>query len=211
MSSLHFRHICKQYGKRVILDQFEVKLEAGQCVLLTGPNGAGKTTLMRILCGLEKPEHCEITTPDGKYSWKQYRQQLNAQVMYLHQQPYMFEGNVWKNLAFALPRGLEQAQREQRIHEVSAWAGLERILENNAKSLSGGECQRVAIARALLRNPQAMLLDEPTANMDREAREKTLEMIARLKQEGMALLVASHDPEYFWGVADIRVELRQPH
>lgn len=209
MTSFNFSQISKHYGKRSILSNIHLQLRAGQCLLLTGQNGTGKTTLMRILAGLEKPDQCLINTNGGSYQWRQYRSQLQAQIMYLHQQPYMFEGSVQHNLAFALPRGLSRAQQQTHIHKIADWAGLGTILDGNAKSLSGGEAQRVAIARALLRKPQAMLLDEPTANMDKAARQRTLEMIGQLRSEGMALLVASHDPEYFRVYADQELHLEQ--
>ncbi|HPE61287.1 MAG TPA: ABC transporter ATP-binding protein [Thiolinea sp.] len=207
-----FRGLSKRYGKRSLLDQLELSLQAGQCLLLTGPNGSGKTTLMRILSGLEAPDHAEVRLDTGGWqSWRQTRPRLQQQIMYLHQQPFLFQGSVWHNLAFALPRGLSRQQRHGEIRRISQWAGLEHLLRADAKRLSGGECQKVAIARALLRQPQALLLDEPTANMDRRARERTLSMIARLRDEGMALLVTSHDPEYFATMTDKHLQLEQTH
>ncbi len=207
MTRLHYQGIHKHFGKRHLLRGAEVQLQAGKCLLLTGQNGAGKTTLMRILAGLEKPDQCQITSTAGSFGWKQYRNQLHERVMYLHQHPYLFEGTVYTNLAFALPRGLGRTEQQARIQPIAEWAGLTGILTSNAKTLSGGEAQRVAIARALLRNPQALLLDEPTANMDWQARNLTLDMVQKLKQDGLMLLVASHDPAFFQGVADEELQL----
>ncbi|HPQ96629.1 MAG: ABC transporter ATP-binding protein [Thiothrix sp.] len=204
-----FRGLSKHYGKRNLLDRVELTLQAGQCLLLTGPNGSGKTTLMRILSGLEAPDQAEVRLDNGWRHWRQARPRLQQRIMYLHQQPFLFQGSVWHNLAFALPRTLARPQRQAAIRHISQWAGLEHLLTADAKRLSGGECQKVAIARALLRQPCALLLDEPTANMDRQARERTLAMIARLRDEGMALLVTSHDPAYFEAMTDVHLQLEQ--
>ena len=101
------------------------------------------------------------------------------------------------NLNYALPRQLDKTIRLERIQNALQWAVLERIADTKAKSLSGGEYQRVALARAWLRQPRVLLLDEPTANMDKESRLRTIQLLRQLRDEGMALLIASHDPDYF--------------
>lgn len=207
MKQLIFRKLSKHYGKRLLFAELEVPLIAGQCLLLTGKNGAGKTTLMRILAGLDKPDSGEVQVEPNYYSWLAYRSQLQRQVLYLHQQPYLFEGSVWDNLAFALARGLSRLEQTQQIEAVATWAGLDSLLKNKAKQLSGGEAQRLAIARALLRKPSALLLDEPTANMDHSARLLTLEMLENLKQQGLMLMVASHDPDWFQAVTNQQIKL----
>jgi tungstate transport system ATP-binding protein len=207
MSSLHFHSIRKRHGRRSILDGIAISLQSGYCTLLTGDNGAGKTTLLRILGGFEKPDTFHAETGVGDLTWRRYRRLARASVMYLHQQPYLFEGSVRDNLAYALDRKLSKHDRRERIDEALAWGGLERIAASQAKTLSGGECQRVALARAWLRQPRYMLLDEPAANMDRDARLRTVSLLRRLRDEGMALLIASHDPDYFSSLVNERLHL----
>lgn len=207
MKQLIFRKLSKHYGKRCLFTELDVPLTAGQCLLLTGNNGAGKTTLMRILAGLDKPDRCEIQVDQNNYKWRVYRPQLQRQLLYLHQQPYLFEGSVWDNLAFALARGLSRLEQTQQIETVATWAGLTSLLKNKAKQLSGGEAQRLAMARALLRKPTALLLDEPTANMDHSARLLTLAMLEDLKHQGLMLMVASHDPDWFQAVTNQQIKL----
>lgn len=207
MSELIFHKLSKHYGKRQLFTELSLPLIAGQCWLLTGKNGAGKSTLMRILAGLDKPDQGEIQASGKLYSWRSYRPQLQRQILYLHQQPYLFEGSVWDNLAYALPRGLPRAEQYRQIEAMAAWAGLTELLMNQAKRLSGGEAQRLAMARALLRKPEALLLDEPTANMDQAARLLTLEMLEDLKRQGLRLMVASHDPDWFQAVTNQHLAL----
>lgn len=207
MNALIFNKLSKSYGKRLLFSHINVQLSPGQCVLLTGKNGAGKTTLLRILAGLDKPDSGEIQAATVSYSWQAYQSQLQRRILYLHQQPYLFEGSVWANLAFALARGMSKTEQILQIESVAHWAGLTELLANKAKQLSGGEAQRLAIARALLRKPNALLLDEPTANMDHAARLLTLEMLSDLKQQGLMLMVASHDPDWFQSVTNQHLRL----
>lgn len=198
MTQLCFINIQKRFGLRRILTGTDLVLSSGHCSLLSGANGAGKSTLLRICAGLEKPDQGEVDIGSGNQSWKRCRQMLQAETVYLHQQPYMFDGSVIQNLAYALPRRTPQSKRKQLVSKALAWAELESIATISAKTLSGGERQRVAIARAWLRQPTVMLLDEPTTNMDQEARQRTVQLLRSLKEQGIALLVASHDPKHFY-------------
>ena len=87
------------------------------------------------------------------------------------------------------------------------WAGLEDIAYNAARTLSGGERQRVAIARAWLREPEILLLDEPVTNMDQGSRSSTIRLLHNLKQQGMALMITSHDPLHFEALADTSLQI----
>ncbi|EIJ34832.1 ABC transporter ATP-binding protein [Thiothrix nivea] len=207
MNELHFLNIRKRFRLNTILDGLELSLCAGRCTLLTGDNGAGKTTLLRILGGFEKPDNFQVDTGFCVLNWRQYRKTLQGSVLYLHQQPYMFEGSVRANLAYALPHALPKSEQVERIRMALHWGGLERIADAPAKQLSGGECQRVALARAWLRQPGILLLDEPTANMDKEARLRTVSLLRQLRDEGKTLLIASHDPDYFSSLVNDHLHL----
>ncbi|WP_020396949.1 ABC transporter ATP-binding protein [Thiolinea disciformis] len=209
MTKLQFQGISKYFQDRHLLQEISLPVWQGHCTLLTGANGAGKTTLLRILAGFERPDTFEVQTSLGLLNWRQYKKTLSSRVLYLHQQPYMFEGSVWANLDYALPRHLSKLERAERIEEALTWAVLEALANAKAKNLSGGEYQRVALARAWLRKPQILLLDEPTSNMDQEARLRTVHLLGQLRSEGMALVVASHDPDYFSSLVTDHLHLNQ--
>ncbi len=207
MSQITFHDLHKHFGHRQILAGTDLVVSSGQCSLLTGVNGAGKSTLLRICAGLEKPDKGEVDIGLGQRAWKRYRRTLQAEAVYLHQHPYMFDGSVIQNLAYALPRHTPPPRYKRLVNEALAWAELESIAANSAKTLSAGERQRVAIARAWLRRPTVMLLDEPTTNMDQEARRRTIQLLRSLKQQGIALLIASHDPKHFYSMTNNWLEL----
>ncbi|MES9969042.1 MAG: ABC transporter ATP-binding protein [Candidatus Thiodiazotropha sp.] len=205
---LHVSDLNKRFGRREVLSGIELALQAGECILLSGANGAGKTTLLRILAGLEKPDNSQITVAaDSPRSWRRCRKELHQRVLYLHQQPYMFDGSVRYNLGYALPTGLKRPIRNRMIDAALDWAGLHYLHDTPAKSLSGGERQRVSLARAWLRDPKILLLDEPTANLDQEARERTLDLLKSFKEQGISLLLASHDPLHFSSLIDRHLHL----
>jgi len=205
VSQLLFRNVQKRFGRRRILERVDIALTAGQCQLLCGRNGAGKSTLLRILAGMERPDSADVTVDGTVRRWRQAKKRLLAECIYLHQQPYLFEGSVRYNLNYPL-RGSRVA-RELRIREGLEWSGLEELADQPVHQLSGGERQRVALVRAWLREPRVMLLDEPTANMDSACRQRTVELLQLLKGQGMALLVASHDASSFSGVAEYTWDL----
>lgn len=207
MSQLLFHNIHKTFGRRQILESVDMSVTAGECQLLCGRNGAGKSTLLRILAGMERPDRAEVTLDGTGRSWRKAKKRLLAECIYLHQQPYLFEGSVRYNLNY--PLSGKRAARESRIREGLEWSGLAELSEQPVHQLSGGERQRVALVRAWLRGPRVMLLDEPTANMDAGCRQRTVELLRVLKSQGMALIVATHDPQAFVGVSERTLELHQ--
>lgn len=204
MHTIHisFSGIDKRFGSKQILSDSALDITGGQCILLCGDNGSGKTTLLRILAGLEAPDSGYVNTGLGACSWRRCRPALRQTTVYLHQHPYMFDGDVVSNLSISLQSRFTRSQRNARIQSALEWADLNEIANNSAKTLSGGERQRVAIARAWLRDPQILLLDEPITNMDHNSRTQTIKLLLNLKKNGVALVVSSHDPVHFDSITD---------
>ncbi|RTZ72795.1 MAG: ABC transporter ATP-binding protein [Gammaproteobacteria bacterium] len=202
----HVAGLRKRFGRRLLLDDVELHLHETSCTLLTGENGAGKSTLLRILAGLEKPDGGSFRLGRRLYpSWRKARRSLQKAVMYLHQQPYLFDGSVEYNLRLAL--GGQREGQEALIRTALQWIDMESFRETPARTLSGGERQRLALARAWLASPEIMLLDEPTANLDTESRGRTLELLRGLRNQGIVLVIASHDPHHFEELAECRIDL----
>ncbi len=208
---IKYRDILKSYGKgkhsKLILTNVEIDIKGGECTLITGKNGSGKSTLLKIIGGLLKPNKALIETGSVSLNWKKYRNLVKNDVMYLYQEPYMFDGTVRTNLRYALQKG----QEIEAVNQAMKWAELEHRANTQAKFLSGGEKQRVALAQAWLKQPAVLLLDEPTANMDTKSRKRTENLLATFKESGTALFIASHDPNHFHRITNHRLLLDEGH
>ena len=178
----------------LLLDIDALAIHEHRCVALSGRNGAGKSTLMRIIAGLEAPDSVTVTYDGAVMPWKRACQQMRTHVIYLHQQPYLFDRSVTDNIAYGLRRqGLSIKDISRKVSAALDWAGIGHLQLRNARELSGGERQRVAFARARILRPRVLLLDEPTTNMDSEAREQAHRMIKRLKEDGVSILLSTHE------------------
>ncbi|MDH3692017.1 MAG: energy-coupling factor ABC transporter ATP-binding protein [Gammaproteobacteria bacterium] len=205
---LEFTELRKTINGQLLLNVPRVVLAQGQCVVLRGRNGVGKTTLLKIMAGLLPPDQCTVHFRGKRYSWTQAQRFYRNEVVYLHQQPYLFDRSVRANIAYGLRhRGRQGTQLNKTIDEALEWAGLTHLAQRDAPRLSGGEKQRVALIRARVLSPQVLLLDEPVAGMDREAREQTYALIGRLSVEGMAIMIATHDTDQNMGLGDRYLEL----
>jgi len=209
LTHIQWTDVIKTFGnkrhQKCVLDHVDVELHGGELVLLSGKNGSGKSTLLRIMAGLVKPDQATINTGLEARSWKQCRKILQREVMYLYQEPYMFDGSVYRNLAYAL----DTSRQTYKIKQALDWAGLASQANMSAKCLSGGERQRVALAQAWLKQPSVLLLDEPTANMDDASRRRTEELLLAFKEHGTALFIASHDPTHFEQSMDHHLQLTE--
>ena len=193
---MSFRHLRKSFGARTLLDLGPFAIGEGEAYVITGDNGAGKTTLLRILAGLEPGgiagfEFCGVPLTHGRLP-----DNVRHGIVYVHQHPYLFHTTVVHNIGYGLAaRGIDGAERGRLVEEAIVWGGVDHVRGVPPGRLSGGEKQRVALARARVLKPHLFLLDEPTANLDGEARGQALALIRQLLQDNGSLLIACHDRE----------------
>jgi len=180
------------------LDIPQLTLQQKGIYVFVGPNGAGKSTLLRLLALLSKPTRGEIWfRGENLHSSSNYQLSvLRLQLTMVEQSPYLFRGSVYYNLAYGLQiRGIYGAEQEQRIVSALKTFGLSGFERRNAQGLSGGETQRVALARALVLEPEVLILDEPTANIDQKSLAEIEAGISALSQQGVTVIMTTHDSD----------------
>ena len=128
MSLLEIRGLAKSFGERQLFADIALSLAAGESYALTGENGAGKSTLLRILAGLDLPAAGTGRYAGRAFDWRPYPDWLRHELIYVHQQPYLFHTGVAENIAYGLKaRGVERGERERRVREAVRWARLDQL------------------------------------------------------------------------------------
>jgi len=180
---------------------------------IVGRSGSGKTTLLNLIAGLDKPTQGTVWVLGRNLSQLDERELL---ALRLHKLGFIFQSfglmpllSARENVGVPLRmRGLPPDEREARVDEALAWVGLSDRAHHRPYELSGGEQQRVAIARALAEDPQLVLADEPTGQLDTRTGRRILDLLRRLVEErGVTLVIATHDPQVM-AEADVVHELR---
>ncbi len=193
------------HGERVVLRDVAFAVPKGAVTALVGPSGSGKSTLLRCLNRLLVPSAGTVLL-DGDDAAALEPCALRRRVGLVGQTPVMLPGSVRENLAYALA---EEAPDEARLRRALADAGLDAtFLDRPATELSGGERARVALARALTREPELLLLDEPTAALDAAASQHIAATLRSLAQAGLGVIVATHDLPFAAAVAEHVILLR---
>jgi len=167
MAKIEVKGLCKSYDRREILRDIDLTVEQGEVLALIGPTGSGKTTFLRLVDLLEEPTEGEVIIDGAKITGLPGRERLKVRrrMAMVFQKPVMFRANVMDNVSYGLKIRGETGIEETVLEAISA-VGLEGYETRDANTLSGGEMQRIALARALVLNPELLLLDEPTANLD---------------------------------------------
>ena len=190
-SVLSIKDVLVRQGADFSLLIERLDLHFRQIYTLTGPNGSGKSTLLRTMALLVLPERGTIRLADaGSGNLTQQRQKVTL----VEQSPYLLKGSVSDNLAFGLKlRGIRGNEQKDRIKSALSMVGLEEFEMRKASELSGGEVQRVALARALVLEPKVLLLDEPTSGIDSKSLQVFEEILSRLPECGVTVVLATHD------------------
>jgi ABC-2 type transport system ATP-binding protein len=188
--AIDVRGLTKTFGKRTAVDHVDIAMPRGQVWGFLGPNGSGKTTTIRMLCGLLKPNEGQGTCL-GYDILKQSRE-IKRQVGYMTQKfSYWEDLSIRENLEFvANLYGIPN--RRQLIDQALETLGLTTRQKQLAGTLSGGWKQRLALAACTLHNPKMLMLDEPTAGVDPQARRDFWDQIHRLSAQGLTVLVSTH-------------------
>ncbi|MBN9510932.1 MAG: ABC transporter ATP-binding protein [Alphaproteobacteria bacterium] len=195
MASISIRNVSKSYGRTPVLHRLEIDIADGEFVSFLGPSGCGKSTLLFCIAGLEEITVGEIRLGDRAMGRTPPRDRNIALVFQDYAlYPHM---RVRDNIAFPL---LQQSIAAETVRGQVAWAaellGLETLLDRLPAELSGGQRQRVAVGRAIVRNPAALLMDEPLSNLDASLRVRMRTEIKRLQKElGLTVVFVTHDQE----------------
>ncbi len=184
----------QEYNGRFVLHLPHLTIQRGEILAVVGPSGAGKSTLLRLLNFLEAPSSGRIHFHDTPFSASQPMPlALRRKVTTVFQRPYLLNRSVKANVAYGL-RLRSQPNGDARVAAALEQVGLQSFARQRARTLSGGEAQRVALARAIVLQPEVLLLDEPTANLDPYNVRLIEEIVGQLnKEKGTTLVLVTHN------------------
>ena len=215
---LSARNVTKQFGGLVAVNEVDLEVNEGEIVGLIGPNGAGKTTFFNCLTGMEVPTHGEISYRGQPLSGKPH-EVTAAGLARTFQNIRLFPNmtaleNVMvgrhcrtkEGLFSAIGRGrrfhAEEKESRDRGRELLEFVGLRRVEDTLAKNLPYGDQRRLEIARALATDPGLLLLDEPTAGMNPQETAAAGQLVRRIRDNGLAVVVIEHDMKFIFGLCD---------
>ena len=195
MAMLEVEGLVKRYGRRRVVDGVSFTVDEGQIVGLLGPNGAGKTTSFRMTCGMIAPDAGKVTLLGlDVTNWPMYRRARDGGMGYLAQDASVFRKlSVENNLLGVMEMlGFDGPTRRRRCEELLEQFDITRLRKSTALSLSGGERRRLEIARCLIANPKLILLDEPFTGIDPVTIKSIQQIIRRLREDGISILITDH-------------------
>jgi cell division transport system ATP-binding protein len=193
-------NLSKQYSRGVYaLRDLSLSIDKGEFIFLTGPSGAGKSTLLRLLLREEIPSEGTLMV-GGRDLMTMSSSEIQA---YRRSLGFVFQDfrlisrmTVFQNVAFVMRvLGVPDIIQQRKTFQVLKWVGLQHRMNASPEELSGGEQQRVAIARALVNEPQLVLADEPTGNLDPDLSLEIMNLFREINSRGTTVVVATHDRE----------------
>jgi len=202
---LEIRNIHKHFGNLEVLKGVDFSVDEGEVVCLIGRSGSGKSTLLRCINLLELPDHGVINVFGNNILETKNVDNYRAQVAMVFQNFNLFANmTVLKNCMVAQQKVLHRSKEEAEANAMMYLkkVGLEGFAKADATTLSGGQKQRVAIARALCMNPKLILFDEPTSALDPEMVGEVLSVMKQLADEGMTMVVVTHEMNFARNAAD---------
>ena len=198
------KNLKKTYGNKTVVEDVSLTLKQGEVVGLLGPNGAGKTTTFYMIVGLVKVTDGKIYLDGHDITYMPMYKRARAGIGYLPQETSIFRGmNVVDNIYSILEISEKNKyKRLKKLEELLNEFSITHIKKSSASSLSGGERRRVEIARALATNPSFILLDEPFAGIDPIAVDDIINIILKLKNMGIGILITDHNVRETLSVVD---------
>ena len=203
---ISFSHVDKFYGQLHVLHDINLDIYSGEVVVLCGPSGSGKSTLLRCINALERVSTGELLVLDNRLDQKNaplqaLRRRVGMVFQNFNLYPHM---TVLNNITLApmLALGSSRAAAEKQALELLSRVGIAEKAQAHPGSLSGGQRQRVAIARALAMKPDIMLFDEPTSALDPEMITEVLDVMKELADQGMTMVIVTHEMGFASRVAD---------
>lgn len=203
ISMIHIENLYKYYisgkEKYLALKDINLKIEKGEFVAIIGPSGSGKSTLLNIIGGLDRPSSGKVFI-DGedifKFDDERLSKYRNKRIGYIFQSFYLEPSyTVFENVMIPLIFSGD-GRREEKVKKALEKVGLSHKLRSKPTELSGGERQRVAIARAIVNDPDILLCDEPTGNLDSQTGLSIMNLLKDLNEEGKTILLVTHNLEY---------------
>lgn len=189
----------KFYGKKQVLFDVNLEIPTGSFTMLRGASGSGKSTLLSIVGGLEPVTSGEVAIGGQEVSRLKGKERTE---FYRHKIGFIFQGfylqpqlTIGENIALmGTFAGIARPEREKRVQELAEKLGITGVLKNLPAEVSGGQAERACVARAMFMNPEIILADEPTNNLDSENARNVIEMLKQVQAEtGVTMVVASHD------------------
>lgn len=198
----------------VAIKNINLTINKGQVIVLKGASGSGKSTILSQIAGLSKPTNGEVIVQNehiSKYPEDFLANYRQNKIGFIFQKFNLIDTlNVKENIIVPLiPKNLSEQEIKEKLNHVMEIFNISHKQEELIKNLSGGEQQRVAIARSMINNPEIILADEPTANLDESLSKSFLENIRKLKDDNKTIIIATHDPLFFdLDIVDKTIEIK---
>jgi tungstate transport system ATP-binding protein len=192
---IEIQDVYKQFGEKKVLKGVNATIERGEVFTIIGPSGQGKSTLLRLINLLDKPTSGSIIFEGVDIHRSRDQQAIRRKMAMVFQKPVVFSTTVYENIAYGLHfRHADKTIVKEQVEHALEVIDMVGFAERKAKSLSGGEMQRVALARAMVTEPELLLLDEPTANLDPLATHKIEELVRHYNREShTTVIMSTHD------------------
>jgi len=195
MALLEVKGLVKTYGRKTVVNNVSFVVEPGKVIGLLGPNGAGKTTSFRMTIGMIAPNGGAVFLKDEDVTHLPMYLRARRGMGYLSQEPSVFQRMTVLDNIVAIIETLDMPRREHVAHGMAVLEdlGLEKLAGSLALDLSGGERRRLEIARALVTDPAVIMLDEPFSGVDPKKVSDIKQMIARMRDRGIGILLTDHN------------------